>query len=514
MGFRNHRIISAFNGRLAFAVSVLMLSQINFGMDINAFSTTQAMTAFEEKFGVWNEERQRSIIEPYFLSLLNSLTYAGQVVGVITGGYIGRRWGRRMSFFVMCFWAVISAILLVTAQHKEQMLVGRILNYIYIGQELATVPVMQSEIVPANVRGFVVGTYQLGTMFGSFLMSLITYGTSRMSSEASFRIPLGLFFVIPVVVFAGVWFIPESPRWLLVHNRPEEAMVSLRKYRQGRFTEEEIVEEYQTQVAFVRMNHEKGTFQEMWQGTNLKRSLIVIGANISIQISGQSFSSKYGAVFLKDIGAIDPFAMYCISTGLSILVVMFSMYFLDKMGRRPPLIAGSVLQSGSMLAMGGLGTNSTLTDSQAVGITALLTIFYGGFCLGWAPIYHILTAEIPNSRMRDMTYTVASVVTVVTQFAVAFTIPYLYYEPYAALGPKIGLIFGSLAVCTLVFAIFCIPECRKLSLEEVDHLFMNKTPILKFGKHKHGQILPPEVLEITSEKLEDGPNVEQKEVVA
>jgi SP family sugar:H+ symporter-like MFS transporter len=122
------------------------------------------MATFTKKFGVLNERTGKYAIEPYFLSLLNSLTYVGQVFGVILGGWLGRRWGRRMSFFTMCFWAVLSAILLVTAQSKEQMLVGRILNYIYIGQELATVPVMQSEIVPAHVRGFVVGTYQLGIM--------------------------------------------------------------------------------------------------------------------------------------------------------------------------------------------------------------------------------------------------------------------------------------------------------------------------------------------------------------
>jgi MFS transporter, SP family, sugar:H+ symporter len=109
------------------------------------------MDAFEEKFGVLNPKTGKYAIEPYFLSLLNSMTYPTQVIGVILGGFLGRKFGRRMSFFVMCFWAWIAAILLVTAKHKEQMLVGRMINYIYIGQELATVPVMQSEIVSITI---------------------------------------------------------------------------------------------------------------------------------------------------------------------------------------------------------------------------------------------------------------------------------------------------------------------------------------------------------------------------
>lgn len=161
---QNNRLTRNFNGPLLFATGLMMLSQINFGLDLVAFSNTQAMDAFEERFGQYNAKTGKYKIEPYFLSLLNSLTYIGQAFGVITGSFITRKYGRRVSFFVMGGWANIAAILLVSAQSKEQILVGRIINYIYLGQELVTVPIMQAEIVPPSIRGMVVGTYQLGTM--------------------------------------------------------------------------------------------------------------------------------------------------------------------------------------------------------------------------------------------------------------------------------------------------------------------------------------------------------------
>lgn len=164
MPFKGHQLIRSFNGQLAFAVALLMFSQVNYGMDLAAFSTTQAMNAFIKKFGVFDPVSKKYRIEPYFLSLLNSLTYVGQVTGVLLGGYISRRWGRRMSLFTMTFWAMLSAILVVTAQTKEQMLVGRIINYIYLGQEITTIPVMQSEICPPSIRGYSVGSYQLGIL--------------------------------------------------------------------------------------------------------------------------------------------------------------------------------------------------------------------------------------------------------------------------------------------------------------------------------------------------------------
>lgn len=87
--------------------------------------------------------------------------------------------------------------------------------------------------------------------------------------------------------------------------------------------------------------------------------------------------------------------------------------------------------------------------------------------------------------MRDMTYAVASSITVLTQFIISFCIPYLLYAPYADLGAKVGFVFAPIAVLTLFFAIFCVPECRGLSLEQIDHLFRTNVPIRAFGKHRN-----------------------------
>ncbi|OQV09908.1 hypothetical protein CLAIMM_13982, partial [Cladophialophora immunda] len=96
-----------------------------------------------------------------------------------------------------------------------------------------------------------------------------------------------------------------------------------------------------------------------------------------------------------------------------------------------------------------------------------------------------------SKGLRDLTYTVASVVNVAVQFAVSFSIPYLLYAPYANLGPKVGFIFGSIALATIAYTFFCVPECRRLSLEEIDHLFLERTPIRKFAAMTPGRILPP-----------------------
>jgi hypothetical protein len=195
---------------------------------------------------------------------------------------------------------------------------------------------------------------------------------------------------------------------------------------------------------------------------------------------------------------------------------------------RPVLLIGAFTQMATMFILGGLGIVSTPKRPVLATESAMLIIYYAGFCFGWAAVGHTITAEIPNSRKsscvarvatqlreignRDMTYVVASIVSVVTKFTVAFTLPYLWYAPYAALGVKVGFIFGGTCLVGLIFAYFFVPECCQLSLEEVDHLFERRVPLLKFKKYKHGEIVPAEVVETFAAKNEDGPAVLEREL--
>lgn len=167
---------------------------------------------------------------------------------------------------IMCFWAILGTIICITSTtNKWQMVVGRIIAYVYIGMELALVPVTQSELVPAAVRGATVGTYQSSLLAGHLIASLICRGTGDMRDDRSWRIPLGLLFVIPTIMLCAVWYIPESPRWLLQKGRPEEAMANLRLLRQGKFTDEQILEEYREFQSTLDITVEKGAFVELFQ---------------------------------------------------------------------------------------------------------------------------------------------------------------------------------------------------------------------------------------------------------
>lgn len=162
--------------------------------------------------------------------------------------------------------------------------------------ELAVVPAYQSEIVPGPVRGFIVGTYQLSLIMGGLVINSVCRGTSSLPDNRAWRIPLGLFYIVPSIIISLIWFIPESPRWQLKNGKTEEARASLTTLRKGAFSDEEIDNEFRELQYALEHETEKGKFSEIFQGLNLKRTTLVIMCNFFQQATGQAFSSQYGAI--------------------------------------------------------------------------------------------------------------------------------------------------------------------------------------------------------------------------
>lgn len=172
----------------------------------------------------------------------------------------------------MCFYAILGTLVCITSTtNKWQMVAGRIIANVYIGMELALVPVTQAELVPAPVRGATIGTYQTGLLIGQLTASLICRGTGQLTGDKSWRIPFGIMFVIPTTMLCSVWYIPESPRWLLMKDRPEQAMINLRLLRQGKFTEDEIQQEFREFQSTLNLTVDKGSFMELFQGSELSQ---------------------------------------------------------------------------------------------------------------------------------------------------------------------------------------------------------------------------------------------------
>lgn len=134
--------------------------------------------------------------------------------------------------------------------------------------------------------------------------------------------------------------------------------------------------------------------------------------------------------------------------------------------------------------MGSLGTVADPSFAVKTSIVAMLTVFAAGYVFAWAPLNYVVTTEIPALRLRDASQRTASMVNVLANFLVNFSIPYLLYTPGAGLGSKVGFIFAGILVFALIFTWFCIPECKGKSLEQIDRMFKEGIPLRNFGKYK------------------------------
>ncbi|KAF3807973.1 hypothetical protein GCG54_00015563, partial [Colletotrichum gloeosporioides] len=148
-----------FNRTLLLAFLIIATSTLNYGFNNNGYTTTQAMEPFIRQFGRLSQETGEYELDPAWLSMFNSLNYIGFAFGVIFGSIVSARFGRRWCIFSMSAHAIVCAVIAVTSSSREQIMVARVLNYLYVGMELAVIPVYQSEIMPTEIRGFAVGSY-------------------------------------------------------------------------------------------------------------------------------------------------------------------------------------------------------------------------------------------------------------------------------------------------------------------------------------------------------------------
>ncbi|CAK7204953.1 hypothetical protein SEUCBS139899_007715 [Sporothrix eucalyptigena] len=476
------------NSTLAKSFVIIFLSTLNYGFDNQGFGTCQAMTPFARQFGEYNEKTGKYALLTYWLSLFDSLNYVGFAVGVVIGSLVSARWGRRMCIFAMSCWALVAAAIVVSSSTRGQILAGRILFYIYIGMELSVMPVFMSEIMPAPIRGITVGSYQFSLVTGGLIVNCIARGTSTLTTNAAWRIPMGLFFVVPAIIISVVWFIPESPRWLLTKERTEEARENLQKLRQDTLTDDEIEAEFEYLQTSLRSMPEQGKWVELFSKINRRRTAVVIGVNVFQQVTGQAFVSSYSSIFIAGLGTVNTFSMAVVNLCCYLVTMGIGLYLNDRVGRRPLLLISGAVQFAAIMTMGGLGLVNSPSYQVKVAIVAMVTIFGCGFIFAWAPLTYVVTTEVAPLRLRDATQRTASIVNVFFQFVVNFTIPYLLYAPYADLNSKVGFIFGSFSFLATVFTYFCIPECKGKSLEEIDVLFHQNVPLRQFGSFRSEDI--------------------------
>ncbi|KAL4780393.1 general substrate transporter [Aspergillus varians] len=489
MGIKNLPFFGHLTPNLAFTICLCTLSVMNFGMDNTAFNTMQAMDPFIRRFGSYDHKKQKYTISTTHLSYLNSLPRLTFAVGVIAGGFLSQRFGRRPVVFLMLIICLVGVIITYTATTYGQMLAGRMFVQGYVGMEGMLVPMFQAEISPPAIRGAIVVGYFFNHVFGSFIMSCITFKTSQWDTDACWKVPTAVLFIIPSLVLLLAWRLPESPLWLLRKGRDEHALKQL-KYLYGvkpGYAAEDDLSAIKATIE-AKDASQKGRWADLFRGTNKltirKRRLMIVGVVQSLnQLTGQAFATKYGVVFIKTLGTINPYTFNLISDAIALTAPFLIFVMVDRVGRRNLYLFFGVLTGCALLTMGGLGLGE-VNFNQKAGIVAMTVIYPFFYCFCFGAMSPLTGSEVPTLSLREKSAVVGWSLQNLWNFVVSFTVPYLLNDDYAGLHSKVGFIFGAICFIGVAWAWFCFPELSRRSLEEIDEMFLAQLPTRKFKDYK------------------------------
>ncbi|RDW59301.1 sugar porter family MFS transporter [Aspergillus mulundensis] len=462
------------------------LGGIGFGMDYNYWSGFLGMAQFAKDFGVYNEVTDEWYIPSTWQSAATGTPTAGLALGALVSGVIGNRIGRVKTFLVSAVIGVVGILIQACSFGSYwQFMVGRIVNAVSLGIVCNVVPAYQSECAPFKIRGSLINTYQFSLLVGGTLIQTANWGLHERTDQWAYRVVILLQFIVPIVLLIGAFVLPESPRWLVGKGRRDDAAKVLHLLRRG--TPHDLIEQEADLLYLSEQEqqalHGSVSWLDCFKGPNLRRTAIATGMQCMQQTQGSGFMSNYLVVFLQGIGITNEYRTSVLMTFTNMMSCAFAFYFVDRLGRRPLVLASTVVMGASMFAIAGV---TGYGDQQANASGALAGLFLWQIfqAIGWSSCVWIITAEVPTLQLREKTITIASFSGFVVNVLVTYISPFIQDTEYAGLEGRIGFIYGGFSVLALVWAFFVVPELKGRSLEELDELFENRVSTLKFQRYE------------------------------
>ncbi|MEM1337605.1 MAG: sugar porter family MFS transporter [Bacteroidota bacterium] len=402
----------------------------------------------------------------------------GCFAGAIVAGPVSRKYGRKVSLIFSAILFTISAwgsgLPSFLPQTVPMLVVFRLIGGLGIGIASMNAPMYIAEISPANIRGKMVTLYQMAIVLGFFIVFLVTYQigggqTEEYNTETGWRVMFWSELVPCVLFLLLLFFVPKSPRWLLLKKREEDSIKVLARIHgldHARTTAEEIKQSIAQNVSIsIGQIFAKGILP-----------IIIIGSVLSFlqQFTGINAVLYYGAdIFEKALGfgQEDVLAQQILLAGVNVAFTILAMFTVDKWGRKPLIISGSI---GMFIGFAFLGV--TLMTGN-VGILSLIGIlvFVGSFAMSMGPVVWVVLAEMFPNNMRSIGMSIAVAVQWAANYLVSQTFP-IVAESEVNLE---GVWNGSLPYFLFMFFILCIiwfthkllPETKGRTLEEIEDVW-------------------------------------------
>lgn len=408
-----------------------------------------------------------------------SLALLGSALGAFYAGKIADRYGRVKVMIIASILFTISAIGSGLPFTIWDFTFWRFLGGIAVGAASVIVPAYIAECSPAHLRGRLGSLQQLAIVVGIFIALLCDYfiAVSAGSAESPFLFGIPawrwMFWTeIPPAILYGVFalMIPESPRYLVAQGKESEATKVLTKILGGDVREK--VQEIRQTV----LRERQPKFSDLLARSGGLLPVVWIGIGLSLlqQFVGINVIFYYSSILWRAVGFSEQnsLTITVITAIVNIVTTLIAIAFVDKFGRKPLLVLGSIGMTATLGTLAYIFGNAPLdaagnpTLSGTPGIVALIAANFYVFCFGfsWGPIVWVLLGEMFNNKIRGAALSIAAAIQWIANFAVSTTFPPILQ--YFGLGAAYGLYTISAAI-SLFFVLFFVKETKGIELEDM-----------------------------------------------
>ena len=412
-------------------------------------------------------------------SLAHGATISSALIGCIIGGSISgiltSRFGRRNTLFFAAVLLFVSALgsgepefLFFTKNEPSLGLLYmfnfyRIIGGVGVGLASAVSPMYIGEIAPADIRGRLVSLNQFAIIFGMLVVYFVNWGIAKGQTLAWINtIGWRIMFMseaIPAALFGVLlFFVPETPRYLALKNKDSKALSILTRINGA--------EKARIILQDIKNSVEKSSAKLFSYG----KVVIIIGILLSVfqQFVGINVALYYAPRIFESMGAgKDASMLQTVVMGLvNVVFTVIAIATVDKWGRKPLLMIGSVGMAFGMFAIG------TLAFMKIIGISTLvfIIIYTASFMMSWGPICWVYISELFPNKIRGKAVAVA----VAAQWAANYFISSTYPAMMEFSSGLTYCFYGAMSILSFIFVWKMVPETKGKTLEEMEQLWRRK----------------------------------------
>ncbi|RZJ17606.1 MAG: MFS transporter [Acinetobacter sp.] len=406
--------------------------------------------------------RTEFMLNAWWEGFLTGSLALGCIVGCLAAGKIADRYGRKPGLAIAAFVFAISSLGMAFSGSLSVFVAMRFAAGIGVGMASMLSPMYIAEVSPAKVRGRNVAINQLTIVVGILVTNLVNYRLADFGPDA-WRWMFGLGVVPSILFLIGVIWLPESPRWLMQKGKNEQAKKILNKIGSPDFVK--------TTVGDIEKSMVDHTGKQSYAAVFAKgvRPAVSVGITLAVfqQLCGINVVFNYTSTIFESVGAsLDRQLFETVAIGLvNLIFTLFAMWQVDKLGRRPLMLIGSIGLSVTYIILAYL-----LQSGAAAGVVSIFVLLsISMYASSLAPVTWVLISEIFPNHIRGLASSVAIVSLWAAYFILVFTFPILA-EKLGTYGPF--YLYAVICFLGFLFVLKKVKETKGKTLEELENTFV------------------------------------------